>query len=66
MIIRNAMIPDPTDWQAHPRGDEGYCPSVTVDHNPAYRISKLLDTEGEPLRVGYERVALGFDLRRRK
>jgi hypothetical protein len=69
MIVRNAksaLIPDPTDYRAHPRGDEGWCSGVVVDHNPAYRPSAVLGPDGAPLLVGYERVALGFDLRPRK
>ena len=63
---RGALIPDPTDWQAHPRGDEGWCRDVTVDHNPHYRVSALLGPDGYPLQIGYERPRLGFDLRGRK
>lgn len=63
---RSALVPDPTDWRAHPRGDEGWVRETVVDHNPAYRVSQLLGPDGYPLQVGYERVPLGFDLRRRK
>jgi len=45
----------PDEWQ-------GYCGSVEVDHSPAYRVSELLGPDGEPLKVGYARPRVGFDL----
>ena len=41
---------------------QGYCGGVEVDHAPAHRVSALLGPDGEPLKVGYARPRIGFDL----
>ena len=43
----------------------GQCVAPQVYSAPAERVSALLGPDGEPLRVGYERPKLGFDLRPR-
>lgn len=41
---------------------EGRCPEPMVDVPAHYRLSALLGPDGEPLKVGYARPKLGFDL----
>ena len=41
---------------------DGHCPQPEVWHEPAERVSAVLGPDGEPLRVGYERRRIGFDL----
>ena len=52
-------------WHWEQLDRDGFCPQPDVEHSPATRISALLWPDGEPLRVPYPRVALGFDLRPR-
>lgn len=60
------MITSNWNWSLFALGQDGVCPSVTVDETRHERISALLGPDGEPLRVGYERPRLGFDLTKRK
>ena len=56
---------DYTDWLREGFGVElrdGYCPEPQVWHAPAERVSAVLGPDGEPLRVGYDRPRMGFDL----
>jgi len=43
---------------------DGYCGGHEIEGGSHYRISALLGPDGEPLRVGYERPRMGFDLTR--
>lgn len=56
-----------SDWNVTPFSHvgSGYCPQPDVDENRHDRVSALLGPDGKPLMVGYERPALGFDLRHR-
>jgi hypothetical protein len=60
MIVPNHQH-EQWDWQEY-----GDAAPVTVFSTPATRTSEVLAPDGEPLEVGYERPAVGFDLRRRK
>ena len=40
--------------------------SPEVWKSPAERVSELLGPDGEPLRIGFERNAIGFDLSPRR
>ena len=40
----------------------GECPTPDVWHAPAERISALLGPDGEPLKVAFPRLRIGFDL----
>jgi hypothetical protein len=44
----------------------GECPVPAVYQSPSERVSAVLGPDGEPLRVGYERPKLGFDLSPKK
>ncbi|ULB09127.1 hypothetical protein ORIO_04190 [Cereibacter azotoformans] len=44
----------------------GNTPAPMVWMAPAERVSALLGPDGEPLRVGFERPKMGFDLSPRK
>lgn len=57
--------PEHSPWNFHLPAEHGECIYIQVDHSPAERISALLGPDGEPLRVGYERPKIGFDLRPR-
>jgi hypothetical protein len=53
-----AMDGFPNEW-------EGRCGGYEIKAGTHFRLSALLGPDGEPLQVGYERPALGFDLRPR-
>ena len=56
---------DYTDWLRDNFGatlQDGYCPEPQVWHAPAERVSAVLGPDGEPIRVGYDRPKMGFDL----
>lgn len=53
---------DGCDWRWTGQYESGYCPQPEVWHEPAERVSAVLGPDGEPLRVGYERRRIGFDL----
>lgn len=38
------------------------CPVPQLWHIPSERVSAVLGPDGEPLRVGYKRPRIGFDL----
>ena len=50
------------DWNGFPNEWSGYCGGLEVDHSPAYRLSELLGPDGDPLKVGYARPRVGFNL----
>lgn len=60
MIAKTAPWESEADWFDLP---QGFCDAITVDAPSHARVSELLGPDGEPLRVGYERPKLGFDLR---
>lgn len=62
MIDRKSSWGDPGEVFYVP---EGECWSLEVEPAQHVRVSALLGPDGEPLRVGYQRPALGFDLRPR-
>lgn len=53
-----------SDWDVTPfsHTGQGFCADVQVDAPRHERISELLGPDGEPLRIGYSRPRLGFDL----
>lgn len=56
------MITSNWDWSLFALEQDGFCPGVTVDAPRHERISAILGPDGEPLKVGYARPRLGFDL----
>lgn len=57
---------DGCDWHWTGLYTEGQTPEPQVWMEPRERISALLGPDGEPLRVGYERPRMGFDLTPRR
>ena len=58
------VYPEFAIWDYH--FPEGQCVAPSVFCTPAERVSALLGPDGEPLRVGFERPRIGFDLRPKK
>ena len=56
------MITSNWDWSLFNLEQDGFCPEVSVDEVRHERISALLGPDGEPLKVGFARPKLGFDL----
>ena len=57
------IVTNPSDEQLAVLDEVGSMEPVTVFTPSDERVSELLGPDGEPLRVAYERPALGFDLR---
>jgi hypothetical protein len=59
------MITSNRNWNLLNLERGGFTPDALVDAPKHERISALLGPDGEPLKVGYPRARLGFDLTQR-